>query len=279
MPNFSLPFFYENNIINTELTLLYSSNPQYFNFQHLTFTFEGTLPYFYWSSQNYNNTPTALLVDRNAVTAINNALMPIVLDCSNPHLTLQDMLDVKNNAILNILENGSNKILISNPIVGEYINKKYPAYYLQADVFYQEFDPDKKYLDNITTIRQNQALLNSEYYKDIPKSKIEFCIGASCEHCDKYLNCLKQNTFYRYTFSQRNATLDCPSKQLTLASPEQIKNYIKQGYQNFYFDIADIAPYNQKEIINIYLAVFIKPEYHAIVGNQIKEALTNVANR
>ena len=100
---------------------------------------EGNLPYSYWSNFNYNHEEYNLIPNvQILLDLINNAnfYSPLLINCANPLLLEQDFYDCRSNKTLELFNNGSNKIIISDPKFGEYLLEKYNFFTLIGDENY-----------------------------------------------------------------------------------------------------------------------------------------------
>lgn len=273
---FTLPNFFDNAKLNDVFSQLLTSNPEYFSYKNLAFSYaDGSLPYFYWSLSNYNNYPRHIIPTRADIANLLRHPLRLNLDCGNPLLVPNDLFDIRINAFLEELHNGSNMVTISTPMLIEFFETNYPYYYLVgSEIFYKQ-DPEKLHLDKLKFIRQNSMDLNNPYYKDIPKSKIELCIGSPCFNCEDYEKCLQTDSLNRLMFSEKSVILECPRKNLKILSPEEVMSFVKQGYTHFYLDIKGINLNDYKTVISIYLQTFVKSEYHNTVGSILEGVYLN----
>ena len=274
MIRFTLPRFLDNLSLNECLITLSRSNPEYFNFQNSIFSYaDGAPAFFYWSESNYNNINKAHLITREELDYVNACSgAKLVLDCANPLLVPTDLYDVTANAIISTLNNGSNCALVSSPLMVEFFTNNYPDYYLIGSDHYWKQDPDKQYVDKLMTIRR-RALDDNQYYADIAKSKICMCIASACWGCDKYEQCWEQDCLSRTLFSEKANMPACPLGRMQFLTVADINNLIKKGYSSFYIDANFILADDTTFFIKLYIDLFIKPEYQAIVKELLLRSL------
>lgn len=271
MLNFTLMDFFGSYKINDSLKYLQMQHPEYFLYKQLHFEYqEGAFPFFYWSGYNFNNIQGSQLIQREQLTT-NITNTPLLLNCENVLLQESDLVDCKTNVMLQLLENGSNALLVSSPLVIEYVKEKYPQYYLVGGHSLQYLDPEKKYLDDVKIVRK-WTEDNSEYYNDIPKNKIDICIFSCCSHCDRRHDCFQEDCMNRALFLEHSTIHVCPTKQFSLKTPDEIKALNREGYTHFHFDMSGFILSDYMQVIEIYLRTFIKEEYYQIVRNALQEA-------
>jgi hypothetical protein len=275
MYHFTLLHFYENLNLNEELFKLHRLNPEYFNYNNMCFAYQdGTFPYFYWSSGNTNNFQGSLLVSRTELSKYVTAQVsvPIVINCANEFLLPTDYYDCKNNAIIKLVQNGSNALLVSTPEMIAYASQYFPQSYLIGSECLQYHNPSDKDLEKLHFIRcYNPNDLTNDFYSSIPKNKIEICIYSECSHCDNRNECLKTDSVNRLMFAEPSVIYGCTKRQRPTDNfHELITKYVKDGYTHFYFDGHSLPADNTDAIIDLYLKVFVKEEYQNKVYNILK---------
>ena len=273
---FTLLHFYENLQINEVLLRLHRANPEYFNFDaKICFSYqEGTFPYFYWSSGNTNNFQGSALVSRETLNqyVTLNVAVPILIDCANELLLPTDYYDCKNNAMLRLVQNGSNALLVSTPDMIEYAQHTFPQAYLIGNEFLQYHNPTSQNIEQLKFIRcYNPEDLTNEFYSSIPKSKIEVCIYSECAHCENRNNCMQTDSVNRLMFAETSVISNCTKRKFSNETTlDLISKYAKQGYTHFYFDGHSLPARNTEAIIDLYIKTFIKTEYQDKVYNILK---------
>lgn len=271
MINFVLPNFYELNSLNYNLRSYLNHNPKHSNFVDIRFNGEeGSFPYFYWADNNLNNYPKEKILPRQEIET-DVIKQQLIINCANSLLTPIDFIDCKINNLLSMLETGSNYILITLPGLLEYLKLKFPTYYFIGSTSFYKNDPDKKYLDDLKLIRLNYTDLNNPYYADIPKSKIDINIIKHCDNCNKWENCYNTDQKNRLLFMKQSSIQQCPLRQLICLDPEKIIELNQQGYQHFHLDINGETPVNKDYYINLYLKLFIKPEFQLVAKEKIHD--------
>lgn len=277
---FTLPNFYTFSKLNNFLINLYNDHPDYFHYKKIVFTGEeGNFPYCYWSGGNNLNFAFESVLSRADIREFSNSLTR-VLDCSNINIIATDLFDVKMNAILEEFENGSNKIIVTSPLLIEFLKNTYKQFYLIGSNFYPLFDPDKKYIDDLYLIRQKYRDFNNQYFTNIPKSKIEICVHSGCCSCPETTKQQCLNTHHKELslFMEKSTLANCPNQMHNALKPEEIIELNKKGYTHFYFDTISNHPLDYSYLIDLYLHIFIKDEYKTEVMLQMLREVPNNGN-
>lgn len=266
---FTLPNFYELNRLNHSLSQYLNQYPDHFNFKNLVLEDEeGGFPYFYWSDNNLNNYHRERIISRRDIETdvIQQCLL---INCANTLLVPTDYLDCKINNILQILETGSNKVLLSQPGLLEYLSLQFPNYYFVGSPAFASADLDKKYIDKLKLIRQNCFDLDNEYYKDIPKTKIDINIIKHCPNCNKWNECCLTDQKNRLLFIEKSCIKECQNRTIEILTTQEIIDLNHKGYQHFHLDMNGEDATNKDFYKNLYLSIFIKPEYHQNAKGEI----------
>lgn len=267
MINFSLSNFLENAQLNNKLYNLARYESKYFLFPNITISSEGAIPFCYWSASNCNNLKGAPVLGERELNQCDWITVKSI-DFGNPNLLSSDTFDTAGNFYANYFNDGSNRIIVNTPMMAQYFHENYPDYYLIAGPLYPRYDEDKEYID---LFRYFKMARSTEWYSDIPKEKIEVCAFSYCSHCDKWEQCMLQNSIYSSMFSEQNCFISCGKQQDPRMNENTILEYIKQGYQNFYFDTEAFNPNNIRPFVEMYLAAMVKPEYY----NEVRGILLN----
>lgn len=276
MYHFTLLHFYENLQLNEALFMLHKTNPEYFNYNNdICFTYQdGTFPYFYWSGGNTNNYQGSMLVSRATLSkyVTNEVSVPIVINCANELLLPTDYYDCKNNAIVSLVQNGSNALLVSTPNMIAHATCNFPQSYLIGSEYLQYNNPSAADLEKLHFVRcYDPNDLTNEFYSSIPKNKIEVCIYSECSHCENRNECMKTDSVNRLMFTETSVIYDCTKRKKPVeTTSELITKYAKQGYTHFYFDGHSLPADNTTAMIDLYVKTFIKVEYQEKVYNILK---------
>ena len=206
------------------------------------------------------------------------------LTFSNLLLTEEHLSDTYGNTLLKLFDKKHNYIIISSPILEEYIKTNYPNYDIissttkcltNLDKVNQELDNnnyvlmclDYNYNNNFDILRQ----LNN-------KEKCELLINPVCKpNCDQrkehYTAISKSYLYQSFTDS---SSLNCPyqkipfyiAKQSPLfISKEAIKEkYLPMGYRHFKIEGRCTA---DDDIIEILLYYLVKPEYQIEIRERL----------
>lgn len=271
---FTLPNFYLYNNLNIKIKEIYKFHPEYFNFNtKLSFSsVDGNFPYFYHNGGDNINFSNEIILSKEQIKEIVREDFHYVLDLSNPYLDVTDYFEVRMNAVLQELETGSNLILINNPQLLIFLSKIYPNYKYIGNTEYYKYDKNKEYLNLLDSIRLNYEDLDNEYYQDISKNKINLNITSKCSKCckDQQELCYQKHCQSFLMFSEHSDIKDC-NKLIKYLDNNKIQNFVKQGYTHFYINTYSVNDYDF--VLNLYLNIFIKPEYYSTVKQLLNEVL------
>lgn len=263
---FSLPNFWSNYKINKKIINLSKTNPEYFHFT-VHFMEEGNLPFFHWNGgNNFNSRNTSIItreVFKNILT--DSSWTPFIIDCSNNHLELTDLFDIRNNAFLDELNNGSNMIIVGNDMMKAYVKTYYPEYRLIASEEYAVAGDENIYLARVYP-EQASALIKAQ------AAFLSLCCGSSCWKCSNRESCYDQNQQEIALFIADSSIKKCSKANFELLPREEIEQYIKQGISHFYLDVRAL-PNDAETFISIYTDWLIKDEYKETVGKELELAL------
>lgn len=254
---FTLPNFYAYQEINRRLIILWQHRPDYFNYDNIGLNHEeGNFPRFYHSGHTCNTFRFANYDIIKDATIISNAA--IVLDCSNPLIEDNDKFDTGLNLALKLMDNGEVGVLISHPFMLEYIKSNYKYYHFIASEHYHIFDNQYSNNEDLSRIR---FFINDTSYSNIDKSKVELIVNNHCLTCEKRPDCILQDWQGFLQFKHQRPFMTCNKVSTYCAPVELIQQKIKEGYRHFCFNSQYLDENDFTKLIELYLNVFIKPEY------------------
>lgn len=242
-----LPYIYKNEEFYNNLIKKTKSH-QFF--KDIDFYIYGNFPWSYWhGGKSININTKDVILEKNVNTFLNNFQLPFVFDLSNLNLIENDLKDRKLNMILSIMNNGANKIICSDFNLINIIKEKYPYYNLIFSDNACSQTPFTSEMINIIisegpfeSIILNPDLLddNFNYTEIIDKKKIIIKIGRACEKCSNYLNCLANEQYLQYNFSENSYFTQCNKYKKFSDIAKSLKNeinyYHSLGFTNFILD-------------------------------------------
>lgn len=270
---FTLSNFYENFLINNFMFFLNKTQPQYFREKISFIQASGNFPYSSWNG-DINNCAGLGSFYSDFETLYKKSFVPLRFNFSNILLEEHDYHDAMNNLVLDINENGSNLIEISNLELMDYILEKNPTYkfvFSKNAHYINQFTPE---LLNIIIDFQKFELIgipddlrfNFDFLKEIKKRNLlEITVNSHCPKKCKFLNeCILQEHQLQLEYSGKSLLLQC-DKGLPILNTEVItledikKKYLPLGITHFTFANFPSGIYN---VLTFYLNYFIKDEYH-----------------
>ena len=279
---FTLQNFYENQKLNNIFLIIQDKFPDSFKVPVKFIYTAGSFPYTYWNGGINNNFGIGNNTYDTIIEYSNNNLLPLRINCSNINLNPNDFDDTIMNVILNLLNNSSNAIELSNLELYEYLYKKYPNFhYILSNNFdlINPLTPDLiNKLNEICDFYLIQIPLNKikdfNFLKAIKnKRNIELPIGDIC-NCPNLNNCNIQEQIAQYNYSDSFTRINC-SKCSGLSSNLSIEdiqnNYAPLGFHNFI--LPDYCNSKNNNIIKFFIDYFIKDSNKLLIYEFIEEQM------
>ena len=279
---FTLQNFYENQKLNNIFLIIQDKFPDSFKVPVKFIYTAGSFPYTYWNGGINNNFGIGNNTYDTIIEYSNNNLLPLRINCSNINLNPNDFDDTIMNVILNLLNNSSNAIELSNLELYEYLYKKYPNFhYILSNNFdlINPLTPDLiNKLNEICDFYFIQIPLNKikdfDFLKAIKNKKnIELPIGDIC-NCSNLNNCNIQEQIAQYNYSDSFTKINC-SKCSGLSSNLSIEdiqnNYAPLGFHNFI--LPDYCNSKNNNIIKFFINYFIKDSDKLLIYEFIEEQM------
>ena len=281
---FTLQNFYENQKLNNIFLIIQDKFPDSFKVPVKFIYTAGSFPYTYWNGGINNNFGIGNNTYDTIIEHSNNNLLPLRINCSNINLNPNDFDDTIMNVILNLLNNSSNAIELSNLELYEYLYKKYPNFhYILSNNFdlINPLTPDLiNKLNEICDFYFIQIPLNKikdfNFLKAIKnKRNIELPIGDIC-NCSNLNNCNIQEQIAQYNYSDSFTKINC-SKCSGLSSNLSIEdiqnNYAPLGFHNFI--LPDYCNSKNNNMIKFFINYFIKDSDKLTIYEYIEEQMNN----
>lgn len=286
MVNFIIPGMYELSELNINLLAAMDVAPELFEDKAKIGAVFGNFQFNIWDGgrifQEYRQT------SKEEVEYLQKMYnekfhVPMRFVFTNNQITEKDCYDRFNNLILTICQNDLNEIVISSPLLYDYIKTEYPQYKFISSTTKNITNPelalaeikDEKYsmvcLDY--NLNKNWKFLNSipEEYKP----KTEFLINAICPPgCKTRKSHYKLNSIFSLSYGKKYALPTCEiytntldpilEKGNNLSRDDIYGKYSEAGFSNFKIEGRTLTPL---EISLNYAKYFIKPEYNSYIIN------------
>ena len=278
---FTLQNFYENQKLNNILFIIHQQFINSFKAPIKFIYTAGSFPYTYWNGGINNNFGIGNNTYDTVIKYYQTNLLPLRINCSNINLNKEDFNDTIMNVILNLLNNSSNAIELSNLELYEYLYNKYPNFHYILSNNFNLINPLTPELINklneISDFYFIQIPLNKvkdfDYLKAIKNKKnIELPIGDICGNCSNLDQCNIQEQIAQYNYSDSFTKMNC-SKCLGLngiISLEDIqKNYVPLGFHNFI--LPDYYDSKNNNMIKFFINYFIKDSDKSLIYDFIGE--------
>lgn len=278
---FTLQNFYENQKLNNILFIIHQQFIDSFKAPIKFIYTAGSFPYTYWNGGINNNFGIGNNTYDTVIKYYQTNLLPLRINCSNINLNKEDFNDTIMNVILDLLNNSSNSIELSNLELYEYLYNKYPNFHYILSNNFNLINPLTPELINklneISDFYFIQIPLNKvkdfDYLKAIKNKKnIELPIGDICGNCSNLDQCNIQEQIAQYNYSDSFTKMNC-SKCLGLngiISLEDIqKNYVPLGFHNFI--LPDYYDSKNNNMIKFFINYFIKDSDKSLIYDFIGE--------
>lgn len=278
---FTLQNFYENQKLNNILFIIHQQFIDSFKAPIKFIYTAGSFPYTYWNGGINNNFGIGNNTYDTVIKYYQTNLLPLRINCSNINLNKEDFNDTIMNVILDLLNNSSNAIELSNLELYEYLYNKYPNFHYILSNNFNLINPLTPELINklneISDFYFIQIPLNKvkdfDYLKAIKNKKnIELPIGDICGNCSNLDQCNIQEQIAQYNYSDSFTKMNC-SKCLglnSIISLEDIqKNYVPLGFHNFI--LPDYYDSKNNNMIKFFINYFIKDSDKSLIYDFIGE--------
>lgn len=278
---FTLQNFYENQKLNNILFIVHQRFINSFKIPIKFIYTAGSFPYTYWNGGINNNFGIGNNTYNTVIKYYQTNLLPLRINCSNINLNKEDFNDTIMNVILNLLNNSSNAIELSNLELYEYLYNKYPNFHYVLSNNFNLINPLTPELINklneISDFYFIQIPLDKvkdfEYLKAIKNKKnIELPIGDICGNCFNLNQCNIQEQTTQYNYSDSFTKMNC-SKCIglnSIISLEDIqKNYVPLGFHNFI--LPDYYDSKNNNMIKFFINYFIKDSDKSLIYDFIGE--------
>ena len=278
---FTLQNFYENQKLNNILFIIHQQFINSFKAPIKFIYTAGSFPYTYWNGGINNNFGIGNNTYDTVIKYYQTNLLPLRINCSNINLNKEDFNDTIMDVILDLLNNSSNAIELSNLELYEYLYNKYPNFHYILSNNFNLINPLTPELINklneISDFYFIQIPLNKvkdfDYLKAIKNKKnIELPIGDICGNCSNLDQCNIQEQIAQYNYSDSFTKMNC-SKCLGLngiISLEKIKkNYVPLGFHNFI--LPDYYDSKNNNMIKFFINYFIKDSDKSLIYDFIGE--------
>jgi hypothetical protein len=232
----------------------------------------GNFPNCIWNGGTVINGPHVDFKEQLRISEkFNSYGVPLRLTMTNPSIEERDCYDRYANYIMENMNNGINQVLVSSPILEEYIRNTYPEYPVVRSILGAKevyYDDSDKYFMSVLRKHKNDDL---EFLSKIEhKDKIEMLANETCEE-----TCPRAYSHYEvyakkqmYKDNEGELPLKCsydrkyPFKKFNESHLCLTREKIKTIYEPMGFKHFKISGRGKHGGIVIYYAhFFVKPEY------------------
>lgn len=290
MVNFIIPGMYELNKLNINLLTAMQTAPELFAENTKIGAVFGSFQFNIWDGGRiFQSYKQASKEDIEFLQKIYNEQfkVPMRFVFTNNQITEEDCYDRFNNLILTICQNDLNEIVISSPLLYDYIKTEYPQYKFISSTTKNIINPEKA-LEEIKDDKYSMVCLdynlnkNWTFLNSIPeeyKPKTEFLINAICPSgCKTRKIHYKLNSIYSLNYGKEYPLSTCEiftntldpilEKGNNLSRKDIYEKYYKAGFTNFKIEGRTLSPL---EVSLNYAKYFFKPEYSSYLINGLNQ--------
>lgn len=248
MINFYCPDFYLGKNFYMDMVYYMKHYPEYFNEKSNIKYIFGAFPNMIWNGGGVFMGKFISPVEMEEIKSFYEELnIPLQLTMTNTLISTEHLEDKYCNTVLEIMSNGKNEILVSSPVLEDYIRKYYPEYKINRSVINisQNIDNYNNFLE-----KYNKIVIPHKFSKEIEKLKIinlenrnrvEIICNDPCS-----ASCPKHNEHYDI---QNNITLGYKSMSEIKEALFCKNNSVNKSLLNYDFS----NKINYQDIINDYL--------------------------
>ena len=289
MINFMLPGMYENSKLNFIFLSLFHKHPEYFEKGVKINAVYGNFQFCTWDGGRIFLPFQYRQASREKIEKIikgynNNFKIPIRFVFTNSLIQERDLYDRFNNLVLKMADTGINEVVVSSPILEEYIRTEYSSYKIISSTTKCLKNPEEALeevkKDYFLTCLDYNLNKNWDFLNSIPKeerNKVEILINAICPaSCQNRKNHYRLNGIsnleYGKLYQASNchiftSTLDPVMERGNNLTKQDIYNkYYPAGFSHFKIEGRTLTPL---ENACNYVKFMVKPEYQLFVLNEI----------
>ena len=272
-------------MLNWKIINLLKNNPEYFYDDVKISAIYGTFPGAIWNGGRIINGGASIQEIEEVTKSFNETGIPIRFTFTNCLIEKEHLNDRQCNLIMDIANNGLNEVLVTSPLLEDYLRNKYPNFkYLSSTtkciVNENEIkEESNKYYLTVLDYRKN---IDFDFLKSLKNpDKYELLINAYCspnckrrtEHYEQISRNQLKNQFEYFFCEDAKPTFYESLKWPTVIKANDLYNiYNKElGFKHFKVEgrTSHII-----DVIASYVYYLIKPEYQEVTKHNIlKEML------
>lgn len=270
---FSIPDFNGNYVINEALFWLMREHPEMINPDVVVDSIYGCFPSCIWNGGRPSYGMPSAARAKEIIEYYNKKGIALRYTFTNTVLEEKHLYDTWGNLLLELGHNGKNSVIITSPILEEYIRKNYPKYDIVSsttkcirtiDEFNAECEKDYSYCVLHYDFNNKFDELAKVKYPE----RTELIQNESCQP-----NCLMREHHYNevsrahlnFVNCDFKCANPCTSHTQTLSRPQYISyNDIVEKYAPMGFNHYKVVGRAAKPayVVEAYVQIFVKPEYH-----------------
>lgn len=279
MIHYMLPDFVLGDKAYTVLCSLQEYSPEVLYPEQAVQFIYGAPPNTLWNGGSLLCSEKFMLMNtiRDLIAYYNDVLkFPIAWTFTNPLLTKEDCYDRYCNLLAEAGHNGMNYILVTSPILEQYLREHYPNYKYCRSIIANEGYNNYANLDYTFLVMERKHNIDFDFLNSIPveaRSRIEILANDFCSpDCPYIYEHYRDFAKSQLAFEALDiAKLQCHYKQMRINNPlvinkQQIDNiYVPLGYTHFKLS----GRTSIELIVDNILDYFVKDDYRQLVRGEI----------
>lgn len=275
--NLNCPGFYTGFNIYKTLLELQQTAPECFNSNVIIESIFDTFPNMIWNGGTVNQGyQPSLEKIKKIINFYYENNTEIALTLTNPSLVKEDLYDRYCNKIVSLCENENNSILVSSPILEEYIRNKYPKFKIKRSII-----ASNKNIDYLSILNKYDKIVlprrqvkDFKFLESIPveiRNRFELLCNdpcpITCPYLYKHYNGFAKITLYEEVTSKdilecKTLKNDDPLKHFHYKDEQITYNEINEKYLPLYYNSFKLSGRNDVfTIIFSIVPFFFKQEY------------------
>lgn len=298
---FHIPDFLKHFSLNMHLLQMMQQKPEAFRENITIGSVFGVFPTALWNGGRFLQGNCDTRVMQEILKAFNQQGVPCRFTFTNPLIDERHLQDSFCNSLLRMAENGLNEVIVTSPVLEQYIRENYPAYPIISSTCKELTDPaalaeelEKDYKLVVLDYRHNN---HWEVLSQITRpEKCEILVNACCDPA-----CTRRGAHYRcigksqlqYAKWAKTAKpgapvpplevqkFNCPYMTLSLydtvgfsthVTPEALyEKYVPAGFVNFKLEGRSLPDVN---VLESYVYYMVKPQWQDRIRLELLLRLT-----
>lgn len=298
---FHIPDFLKHFSLNMHLLQMMKQKPEAFRENITIGSVYGVFPTALWNGGRFLQGNCDIRVIKEVLKSFNQQGIPCRYTFTNPLIDERHLQDSFCNELLRLADNGLNEVIVTSPILEEYIRKNYPNYPIISSTCKELTEPQALHAE----LKKDYKLVVLDYRHNnnwevlsqiIQPEKCEILVDACCDpNCNRrgaHYRCIgkSQLQYAKWTKTAKQGSampalevqkFACPYMTLSLydtvgfsthVTPEALyAQYVPAGFVNFKLEGRSLPDVN---VLESYIYYMVKPEWQDRIRLELLLRLT-----